>query len=77
MHGRRTYSSPKTMAKDNREKISYIRKGSLTVAPNEDELKDLYSLSNRTPYDDRVNHKAEITDLNYTLIKSYLINKLF
>ncbi len=60
------------MAKGNREKISYIRKGSLTVAPNEDELKDLYSLSNRTPYDDQVNHKAEITDLNYTLIKSYL-----
>ena len=68
----RPYSSPKTMAKGNREKISYIRKGSLTVAPNEDELKDLYSLSNRTPYDDQVNHKAEITDLNYILIKSYL-----
>ncbi|MBR0419881.1 MAG: winged helix-turn-helix transcriptional regulator [Erysipelotrichaceae bacterium] len=30
------------------------------------------SLSNRTPYDDQINHKAEISDLNFTLIKSYL-----
>ncbi len=68
----RPYSSPKTMSKDNKERISFIRKGSITAEPTDDELKELYSLSNRTPYDDQVNHRAEITDLNYTLIKSYL-----
>ena len=68
----RPYSSPKTMDKDNREKVCYIRKGSITAEPTDDELKELYTLSNRTPYDDQVNHKAELSDLNITLIKSYL-----
>ena len=68
----RPYASPKTMDKDNKEKICFIRKGSITAEPTPDELKDLYSLSNRTPYDDQVNHKAELSDLNFTLIKSYL-----
>lgn len=68
----RPYSSPKNMEKDNKERFYYIRKGSVTVIPKEDELKELFTLANRTPFDDRVNHVAEITDLNYTLIKSYL-----
>lgn len=68
----RPYSSPKTMAKDNKERIHYIRKSSNTVEPSDDEEKDLFSLANRVPFDDRVNHWAEITDLNLTLIQSYL-----
>ena len=68
----RPYSSPKSMSKDNREKICYIRKGSITAEPTDEELKELYALSNRTPYDDQVNHRAELSDLNFTLIKSYL-----
>ena len=68
----RPYSCPKTMSKNNNERIYYIRKGSNTVVPNDDELKELFSLANRTPFDDRVNHFAEISDINYTLIKSYL-----
>lgn len=42
----RPYSSPKTMSKDNKERICYIRKGSITAEPNDDELKELYSLWN-------------------------------
>ena len=68
----RPYSSPKTMAKDNKERNYYIRKGSVTAIPNDDELKDLFALANRTPFDDRVNHDAEISDINYTLVKAYL-----
>ena len=68
----RPYSSPKTMAKDNKERIHYIRKMSCTVTPSEDELRDLFSLSNQIPFDDRINHTAELTDLNITLIQSYL-----
>ncbi|MCL1983325.1 MAG: AAA family ATPase, partial [Clostridiales bacterium] len=45
---------------------------SCTVTPSEDELRDLFSLSNNIPFDDRVNHAAELTDLNITLIQSYL-----
>ena len=68
----RPYSSPKAMDKNNKEHICYIRKGSVTAEPTDEDLKDLYSLSNRTPYDDQINHNAELSDLNYTLIKSYL-----
>ena len=68
----RPYSSPKTMARENKEPYHYIRKGSVTAIPNDDELKDLFALANRTPFDDRVNHDAEISDINYTLVKAYL-----
>lgn len=68
----RPYSSPKTMAKDNKERIHYIRKVSSTVEPSDDEEKDLFNLANRIPFDDRVNHQAEMSDLNITLIQNYL-----
>lgn len=68
----RPYSSPRTMAKDNKERIHYIRKMSSTVVPSDDEEKDLFNLANRIPFDDRVNHQAEMSDLNITLIQNYL-----
>lgn len=68
----RPYSSPKTMEKDNKERIHYIRKASNTVEHSDDEEKDLFNLANRVPFDDRVNHQAELTDLNITLIQNYL-----
>ena len=52
--------------------IHYIRKASNTVEPSDDEEKDLFNLANRVPFDDRVNHQAELTDLNITLIQNYL-----
>ncbi len=68
----RPYSSPKTMEKSNKERIHYIRKASSTVEPSDDEEKDLFNLANRVPFDDRVNHQAELADLNITLIQNYL-----
>ena len=68
----RPYAAPKTMAKDDNERIYYIRKGSITAKPSEEEIKDLFSLSNRTPFDDQVNHTAELKDISFPLIKDYL-----
>ena len=68
----RPYSSPNTIAKDNKERIHYIRKASNTVEPSDDEEEDLFTLANRVPFDDRVNHQAEISDLNITPIQNYL-----
>lgn len=68
----RPYSSPKTMAKNNKERCYYIRKGSVTVIPNDDEVKELFALANKTPFGDRVNHFADLSDINYTLVKEYL-----
>lgn len=68
----RPYSSPKSMRKDNRKRIYFIRKMASTIAPSEAEKRDLYNLANNIPFDDRVNHEAELADLNITLIQSYL-----
>jgi len=68
----RPCSSPKTLDNDYKERIHYIRKASNTVEPTDDEEKDLFNLANRVPFDDRVNHKAEMSDLNITLIQNYL-----
>lgn len=68
----RPYSSPKTMAKGDKERIYWIRKMASSIAPTEEEKRDLYSLANNVPFDDRINHEADITDLNITLIQSYL-----
>lgn len=68
----RPYSSPKSMAKDEKERVHYIRKMSSTIMPSEAEKRDLYNLANNVPFDDRVNHEADIADLNLTLIQAYL-----
>ena len=74
----RPYSSPAKFEyksgklTHSKERAYYIRKMSSTIKPSDEELKDLFSLSNRTPFDDQVNQFAEMTDLNITLIESYL-----
>lgn len=68
----RPYSSPKTMSKDNKERVHFIRKGSNTIVPSEEEEKDLFALAKRVPFDDRLNHEADISDLNITLTQNYL-----
>ena len=68
----RPYSSPKSMAKEEKERVCYIRKMSSTIIPSEEEKRDLYNLANNVPFDDRVNHEADIVDLNLTLIQAYL-----
>ena len=68
----RPYSSPKTMEKDNKERIHYIRKGSNTIEPSDEDEKELFGLANRVPFDDRVNHQADLSDLNIALIQNYL-----
>ena len=74
----RPYSSPdnftylKAKAVASKERTYFIRKMSSTVKPSQNELNELYSLANKVPFDDRVNHQAEMTDLNINLIRQYL-----
>ena len=68
----RPYSSPKSIGKQASERIYWIRKMASTIAPTEEEKRDLYQLSNNVPFDDRINHEAELSDLNLPLIQSYL-----
>ena len=67
----RPYSSPKTIGKPS-ERIYWIRKMASTIAPSEEQKRDLYNLANNVPFDDRVNHEADLSDLNLPLMKEYL-----
>jgi ATP-dependent DNA helicase RecG len=67
----RPYSSPKSMGKKS-ERVHWIRKMSSTVEPSHEEELDLYNLANKVPFDDRICHSAEVSDLSAPLIKAYL-----
>lgn len=67
----RPYSAPKTIGVKS-ERIHWIRRISSTVKPSPEEERDLYTLANNVPFDDRINHSAQLDDLNIMLIKSYL-----
>lgn len=68
----RPYSSPKTPTKRGGDRICWIRKMASTIEPSDEEKRDLYNLANNVPFDDRVNHSADLADLNITLIKGHL-----
>ena len=34
-----------------------------TIAPTEEEKRDLYNLANNIPFDDRINHEASLEEL--------------
>ena len=74
----RPYKSPKTFTYEkgkavaSKEDVYFIRKMASTISPSDDEISDLFSLSNKVPFDDRINHQAELADLSIPLIKSYL-----
>lgn len=68
----RPYSAPKTMARGSHDRACYIRKMASTIEPSQEELRELYNLSNNVPFDDRPNHGASIDDLSISLIKEFL-----
>ena len=67
----RPYSSPKSMGKKS-ERTHWIRKMASTVEPSYEEKRELYNLANNVPFDDRICHSAEVSDLSAPLIKAYL-----
>lgn len=67
----RPYSSPKAMGARS-ERVHWIRRLSSTIRPSAEEERDLYTLANKVPFDDRPNHAARLEDLSIVLIKSYL-----
>ena len=68
----RPYQCPKKPSSKNGEKIYYIRKMASTIEATDLDVKELVALSHNIPFDDRMNHKAEIKDLKYPLVRNYL-----
>ena len=68
----RPYQCPKKPSLKKSERIYYIRKLSSTIEATDMDVKELMTLSHNIPYDDRINMKAEISDLKYPLLVNYL-----
>lgn len=67
----RPYKAPSTLG-EKAQKRYYIRKGSVSKIANRTEEESLIALTAKIPYDDRINHLAEIDDLDLGLIREYL-----
>ena len=70
----RPYKAPAGLGKDalKQGRRYYIRKGSVTCIADADDERRLLALTNKIPFDDRLCHRAEVSDLNKTIIAQYL-----
>jgi ATP-dependent DNA helicase RecG len=67
----RPYQSPVSLGKRT-DYAYYIRRFSNTVKAQFEDEKELLSLAGTIPFDDRINHKAELLNLNLVLIQTFL-----
>lgn len=70
----RPYKAPTGLGKDalKQGRRYYIRKGSVTCIADADDERRLLALTNKIPFDDRICHQAEVSDLNKLLIADFL-----
>ncbi|MDP2037634.1 MAG: putative DNA binding domain-containing protein [Ignavibacteria bacterium] len=67
----RPYKAPESLGQDS-QYFHFIRKNSSTVRPTVDEERELFAMANNVPFDDQINHRAQITDFNQPAIKNFL-----
>lgn len=67
----RPYKAPIKQAEKS-DKAYYVRRNSATCMANETEERQLLAQTARVPFDDRIQHHAEIQDLSLALIQSFL-----
>ena len=68
----RPYKARLSLAKDANDWGWFIRKGSSTVRAKGADERELMSLANTVPFDDRCNQQAKLTDLSRDLIVEFL-----
>ncbi len=67
----RPYKVPSTLGEKSQKRY-YIRSGSVSKIANRDEEHRLISLAAKIPFDDRINHEANLENLDLGLIREYL-----
>jgi ATP-dependent DNA helicase RecG len=67
----RPYTAPSTQG-NKAQRQSYIRIGSRSIIAKDDNLRRLQELTARIPFDDRINGKAKLNDLDLGLIQAFL-----
>ena len=68
----RPYEVPRDVTASTKDYHYYIRRFSSTVQANVEEKKELISLTANIPFDDRVNHKANLSDISINLVQQHL-----
>jgi ATP-dependent DNA helicase RecG len=72
----RPYKCPVSLQSDGKkrrtEKDYYIRKLSSTIRADENDMKELFSVSAAVPFDDRMNFEAGMSDLSHPLMHNFL-----
>lgn len=68
----RPYKCAKSLSEKRSDNAYYIRKLSSTVIANDSEEKELFQVSNNTPFDDRICSKGGIRDIKTPLLKDFL-----
>ena len=68
----RPYKASKYATKGQSEKAYYIRRGSSSVAADENALRELFEQSSHIPFDDRENPFARVADLSLDLMREHL-----
>lgn len=67
----RPYKTNKTLS-NNSEKLYYVRRLSSTAKANTQEEQQLFQLTAKVPFDDRINHHASLDDLSLAEIRMFL-----
>jgi len=67
----RPYKAPTTLGEKGQKRY-FVRRGSVSKIANSVEEKQLLSLSETIPFDDRINYNAELSDLSPLLVKAFL-----
>ena len=70
---RRPYEVPEQITAKEKKYNYYIRYNSSSIVAKGDILRELYDLTNKTPFDDRANDNATLNDVSKTLLRDYLI----
>jgi ATP-dependent DNA helicase RecG len=68
----RPYEVPEQVTASTKRSFYYIRKYANSVKANQEEQQELISMTNQTPFDDRVNQQATEADISMVLLKDYL-----
>lgn len=68
----RPYEVPRDVTASTKDYHYYIRRFSSTVQANVEEKKELISLTANIPFDDRVNHRANLSDISINLVQNHL-----
>ncbi len=71
----RPYKCPDNLSSKKSQYFYYIRRFSSTVKPKIEEEKELVSMSNQIPFDDRVNYRYSLKEFDLIAIKTFL-NKI-